>query len=128
MVHVNDFANMDTLGFEPRAFRMRSGCDTTTPCARDRRCNQKIQRRILIDAKTADIDDDDGDDTGDDDGEEDDDDEDDIVDNDYDDYDDDDDDDNNDDYGDDDRNDNKIMNRSVIMTRCTCIENSATGN
>ena len=26
-------ANMDTLGFEPRAFRMRSGCDTITPCA-----------------------------------------------------------------------------------------------
>ena len=25
--------HMDTLGFEPRAFRMRSGCDTTTPCA-----------------------------------------------------------------------------------------------
>ena len=25
--------NMDTLGIEPRAFRMRSGCDTTTPCA-----------------------------------------------------------------------------------------------
>ena len=25
---------MDTLGFEPRAFRMQSGCDTTTPCAR----------------------------------------------------------------------------------------------
>ena len=24
---------MDTLGFEPRAFCMRSGCDTTTPCA-----------------------------------------------------------------------------------------------
>ena len=24
---------MDTLGFEPRAFRMRSGCDATTPCA-----------------------------------------------------------------------------------------------
>ena len=24
--------DMDTLGFEPRAFRMRSGCDTTTPC------------------------------------------------------------------------------------------------
>ena len=22
---------MDPLGFEPRAFRMRSGCDTTTP-------------------------------------------------------------------------------------------------
>ena len=26
---------MDTLGIEPRAFRMRSGCDTTTPCALD---------------------------------------------------------------------------------------------
>ena len=25
--------NVDTLGVEPRAFRMRSGCDTTTPCA-----------------------------------------------------------------------------------------------
>ena len=24
---------MDTLGFEPRAFRVRSGCDATTPCA-----------------------------------------------------------------------------------------------
>ena len=29
-----DMQNMDTLGIEPRAFRMRSGCDTTTPCAR----------------------------------------------------------------------------------------------
>ena len=28
-----DMWTMDTLGFEPRAFRMRSGCDTTTPCA-----------------------------------------------------------------------------------------------
>ena len=27
------FLCMDTLGTEPRAFRMRSGCDTTTPCA-----------------------------------------------------------------------------------------------
>ena len=27
------YIQMDTLGFEPRAFRMRSGCDTTTPCA-----------------------------------------------------------------------------------------------
>ena len=27
------FRNMDTLGIEPRAFRMQSGCDTTTPCA-----------------------------------------------------------------------------------------------
>ena len=26
-------ACLDTLGIEPRAFRMRSGCDTTTPCA-----------------------------------------------------------------------------------------------
>ena len=25
--------NLDTLGIEPRAFRMQSGCDTTTPCA-----------------------------------------------------------------------------------------------
>ena len=25
---------LDTLGIEPRAFRMRSGCDTITPCAR----------------------------------------------------------------------------------------------
>ena len=24
---------MDTLGFEPRAFRMRCGCDATAPCA-----------------------------------------------------------------------------------------------
>jgi hypothetical protein len=24
-------SNVDPLGFEPRAFRMRSGCDTTTP-------------------------------------------------------------------------------------------------
>ena len=28
-----DMCQMDTLGIEPRAFRMRSGCDTTTPCA-----------------------------------------------------------------------------------------------
>ena len=28
------YNKVDTLGFEPRAFRMRSGCDTTTPCAR----------------------------------------------------------------------------------------------
>ena len=27
-------AQMDTLGIEPRASRMLSGCDTTTPCAR----------------------------------------------------------------------------------------------
>ena len=26
---------VDTLGIEPRASRMLSGCDTTTPCARD---------------------------------------------------------------------------------------------
>ena len=28
------FGIMDTLGIEPRASRMLSGCDTTTPCAR----------------------------------------------------------------------------------------------
>ena len=27
-------SKMDTLGFEPRAFRMQSGCDAATPCAR----------------------------------------------------------------------------------------------
>ena len=27
----------DTVGFEPRAFRMRSGCDATTPCAPEQR-------------------------------------------------------------------------------------------
>ena len=27
--------DMDTLGIEPRASRMLSGCDTTTPCARE---------------------------------------------------------------------------------------------
>jgi hypothetical protein len=32
---------MDTLGFEPRASRMLSGCDTTTPCARDGYSAQK---------------------------------------------------------------------------------------
>ena len=26
-------ACLDTLGIEPKAFRMQSGCDTTTPCA-----------------------------------------------------------------------------------------------
>ena len=30
---LQDMGKVDTLGFEPRAFRMRSGCDTTTPCA-----------------------------------------------------------------------------------------------
>ena len=33
---------MDTLGFEPRAFRMRSGCDTTTPCALEHRFISEI--------------------------------------------------------------------------------------
>ena len=33
-VEFHGLEKMDTLGFEPRAFRMRSGCDTTTPCAR----------------------------------------------------------------------------------------------
>ena len=34
-LYVREILRMDTLGFEPRAFRMRSGCDTTTPCALD---------------------------------------------------------------------------------------------
>ena len=36
IVHYGQLAalwGLDTLGFEPRAFRIRSGCDTTTPCA-----------------------------------------------------------------------------------------------
>ena len=32
--HIVQKKEMDTLGIEPRAFRMRSGCDTATPCAR----------------------------------------------------------------------------------------------
>ena len=31
--HGQTNCELDTLGIEPRAFRMRSGCDTTTPCA-----------------------------------------------------------------------------------------------
>ena len=33
-IGMRSMQKMDTLGFEPSAFRMRSGCDTTTPCAR----------------------------------------------------------------------------------------------
>ena len=32
-VHTARNSMMDTLGIEPRASRMLSGCDTTTPCA-----------------------------------------------------------------------------------------------
>ena len=40
---------MDTLGFEPRAFRMRSGCDTTTPCAlKDFRSPTKAAMQCLF--------------------------------------------------------------------------------
>ena len=35
---------VDTLGFEPRAFRMRSGCDTTTPCALEFHANRCLFR------------------------------------------------------------------------------------
>ena len=35
---------MDTLGFEPRAFRMRSGCDATTPCAPGRHFAESLYR------------------------------------------------------------------------------------
>ena len=43
---------LDTLGFEPRAFRMRSGCDTTTPCALESKYAEnkehaKIQRGVV---------------------------------------------------------------------------------
>ena len=40
---------MDTLGFEPRAFRMRSGCDTTTPCALSA-CAAHCHRPLLASA------------------------------------------------------------------------------
>merc|ERR1711978_124749 len=33
---------MDTLGFEPRAFCMRSGCDATTPCALEGKVDGKL--------------------------------------------------------------------------------------
>ena len=36
---------MDTLGIEPRAFRMQSGCDTTTPCAQ---VQVQLQTRLDI--------------------------------------------------------------------------------
>jgi len=32
---------MDTLGLEPRASRMLSGCDTTTPCALAEHCHHR---------------------------------------------------------------------------------------
>ncbi len=43
--------NVDTLGIEPRAFRMQSGCDTTAPCARVARmcaglCSQEFARGV----------------------------------------------------------------------------------
>ena len=41
---------MDTLGIEPRAFRMRSGCDTTTPCAPCRILLDKIIAEMLAQA------------------------------------------------------------------------------
>ena len=37
-------AQLDTLGIEPRASRMLSGCDTTTPCAHGICCNRDILR------------------------------------------------------------------------------------
>ena len=41
---------LDTLGIEPRAFRMQSGCDTTTPCAQLTKSNSRIltmRQRII---------------------------------------------------------------------------------
>ena len=37
---------MDTLGIEPRAFRMRSGCDTTTPCAQHSQLACMLAREV----------------------------------------------------------------------------------
>ena len=36
MVVVGGWSKIDTLGIELRAFRVQSGCDTITPCARHR--------------------------------------------------------------------------------------------
>ena len=38
---------MDTLGIEPRASRMLSGCDTTTPCALSGIFMQFVTRKLL---------------------------------------------------------------------------------
>ena len=38
---------LDQLGFEPRAFRMRSGCDTTTPLAQ-----LQYQSNLIISIET----------------------------------------------------------------------------
>ena len=40
---------MDTQGFEPRAFRMRSGCDTTTPCALASTAPKHVTLHIVCD-------------------------------------------------------------------------------
>ena len=40
-------ARMDTLGIEPRASRMLSGCDTTTPCALGRSLTMSMGMCIL---------------------------------------------------------------------------------
>ena len=44
--HAKFQISLDTLGFEPRAFRMRSGCDATTPCAH----GYSMRSRPLMDA------------------------------------------------------------------------------
>ena len=42
--------DVDTLGIEPRAFRMRSGCDTTTPCAL---CTEGNQAKLVVQKMSA---------------------------------------------------------------------------
>ena len=45
---------VDTLGIEPRAFRMRSGCDATTPCApylQGRKHSIRKSRALAIEAE-----------------------------------------------------------------------------
>eukprot|EP00971_Amphidinium_carterae_P188029 3732163-Amphidinium_carterae.1 len=37
------FFQTDTLGFEPTISRYRSGCDTTTPCARSKPANSPFE-------------------------------------------------------------------------------------
>ena len=40
--------SMDPLGIEPRAFRMGSGCDTTTPCAPEQQAQSVTHRKNML--------------------------------------------------------------------------------
>ena len=50
MAETTRATKMDTLGIEPRASRMLSGCDTTTPCARllSKSCRCQLQSQNYV--------------------------------------------------------------------------------